>query len=119
MFYSVPPAVASVSSAAHIVGTVNTLVIAAPGVGNTIRLVGLHVKINRNSGAAIVDENISGGVQVASVCLSLAGVSAIDINIPPPGIQLGNNQALNLASVSTVAAGLSTITAYYFIDNIS
>lgn len=122
MYYSVPPSVIRVNSVAHIVGTVSTVILPAPGVGAAIRLLGGIVSISRTSGAAIVDEVLHDGLgnvpwQVNG--LSIGGCPYCTLIIPPPGFQFAPNSPVTMDSVSTVAAGVTTTVLHYVTDDVS
>jgi hypothetical protein len=106
---------------ALIAGTATAIAIPAPGATQRIRIVGVHLGINRQAGAAIVDVLITdgaGGNTVANARgLSLTGNSWIDITIPGPGIVLTLATACILSATSTAATGSAFCTVYYFIDD--
>ena len=122
MYYSVPPSYQRALSAAHIIGTINTGVLAAPGVGFAYRILGGVIGVTRTT-TGIVDEllidAVSGLVIWIAGSLSVGGMSSIPILVPPPGIQLTPNSALTLQSASTAATGATQIVIYYTTDDVS
>lgn len=122
MQYSRPPLVVQGFTIPHIDGTINTVILAAPGAGFAYRIVAIAVGINRTSAGALVEETYSSIGSAAPVwrtgALGLTGTSHVEKLVPGPGIQLPENEGLNLASQSSAAAGVTIYTVNYFIDNV-
>lgn len=122
MSYSRPPSVAGYLSAALIVGTITTVVIAAPGAGKAIRIVAINLGIARQSTGAVdfrVFEGTTGNTILRVAGFQLTGTGNNAIPIVEPGIQLTTNNSLSIDASSTVATGTGQGTVQYYIDTIS
>lgn len=118
--YASPPLTIKVNSAAHVVGTRTTTILAAPGATTAYRIVACHVYINRTSAAAIVDQFVYSGTSSMAILalsgMSIAGVPGGGFDIPEPGYQLPPNESLLCDSISSAANGLTTIFVAYYLD---
>lgn len=119
--YVTPPSVAD-AFVNLIVGTATVNVIASPGPGQAIRVVGGQLGVIRTS-TGITDLSLkdvaSGSVLARLDGASVTGTSAMQLDIPEPGIQLTANSALQLSTTSTAATGQGTATIYYYIDTVN
>jgi len=116
--YAAPPLVASASVAIPGAGTSTVTIVAAPGVGFAIRLVGCQVSISRAAGANGDLDIRSGGVAIVRGGFP-AGASPMTPPIPEPGIETNENVLLQGAVTSTAAAGTAFFLVYYFLDPLS
>lgn len=117
--YGDPPQVASASAALAVAST-NTTIVAAPGAGFTIRLVGTQLSIGRTAtGIAdlVLTDGAGGAALVDGRGLSVAGLPEVPPDIPEPGISLTENTALVCNHIATIAAGSMRAIVYYFIDS--
>ena len=99
-----------------------TVVIAAPGPNNRLRIVGVHVTLTQAVAVATqVAAFLNDGSAIAQFRASLEwnGMPSFAIPIPEPGIQLPDNTALTATNVGTAAAGQIVYVVYYFIDQVT
>lgn len=119
--YQKPPFVASASVAA-VVGTATVAVVAAPGAGLRIRLVGCQIGSNRAAGTTCDVELRDGATPIVRNYGILAGGmgAMLAAPIPEPGIPLAEDTALNFSIISSAAASsTAACIVYYYIDDIS
>ena len=115
--YNQPPLVASDPGTALAAGNVTTTLVAAPGAGFAIRVVGVNAGINRLS-TGIVDVTVN-GVPWRCLGLQLTGRSGDQWTLPEPGVQLAANTALSVTYSSSAAAGTGFAVVLYYIDSVS
>lgn len=118
-----PPLVTRIALATNpVVNTLNTnTVIAAPGVGFSLRIVGYHIYLTQNSAAgAIMRGRLFGpaGQNVGDALVQTGGNPSYGV-IPEPGIALATNGALSIDTFCTAAAQLYLTVVYYYVDFIS
>lgn len=120
MSYAFPPLVATITPALALVAT-NTNVVAAPGAGQRIRLVGGSLGANRSiTGIAeLAFTDGIGGTILGRGVFSLNSIMAVPLIIPEPGLQLSDNTPLVLNHIGTTAAGNAEATVYYYIDSVT
>jgi len=120
MAYGAPPLVANASAAIPAAGSTTVAVVAAPGVGFAIRVVGAQICVNRASGAVCdcVLNDAGGGSILRGFGLNVAGSSCVTPPVVEPGLQLTENQALNLVGTSTAGVGTFSCTVHYYIDSV-
>jgi hypothetical protein len=121
MGYQTPPSVATILPATVAVAT-DTTVIAAPGAGTALRLVGGMLYVNR-AVTGIVDAALTNGAAGAVIAalagLSVAGKPGDQIVLPEPGYQLSLNTALVLNHIASAAVGSIRLVVYYYIDTVT
>lgn len=118
MGYIRPPLTVAASAAIPGAGSTTLTILAAPGVGFAIRVVGAQISVNRAAGA-VCDCTLrdASGVAIGLANgLNVAGGSFAPIDIPEPGIQATANNAVQLVGTSTAGAGTFAALIYYYID---
>ena len=115
MSYSTPPALAS-DTTVLVVGNTTATLVAAPGPGLAIRVVGWYGYVNRLA-TGVVDISLVGVARFGG--LSVAGKPGSEHNFPEPGVQLAVNTALQVTYGSSVAVGSGYSGAFYYIDSVS
>ena len=119
--YGTIPFTARVLSAALVIGTVTTTIVAAPGFNKAIRVVGGVLSLTR-SATGIVDVILKDGGGVTFVWsvsgMSVGGTPMSALILPEPGIQLPSNTALVCDATSTTATGNAAYHILYLIDNL-
>ena len=106
-------------------GAIHTIVvhtlIAAPGAGFRIRVVALSASMADNATAFIQLFALGDGAGVTAgwTCNLSTGGNGADSNIPEPGIQLGDNKALQISSRGSVATQAVFVDIIYYIDALS
>lgn len=122
MSYLGLPTIAVQNSAALIVGTITTVVLAAPGAGLAYRIMVWAAGMPRNAGAgAAVDFQLrdsTGLVMWQMNGCSIAGVPNFHIEFPSPGIRFATNVGVSCSAISTVAGGVATYDLAYYIDTV-
>jgi hypothetical protein len=119
--YLQPPNVATVSIAA-VVGTAVAIIVAAPGVGFALRLVGCQLGLNRAAGGNVDLEIRDGATRIVmnyGVSQGAGGDLTIAPPIPEPGLQLTPNTAMNFAVISSAATGTGFVVVYYYTDGVT
>lgn len=115
MAYLIPPSVVEfqlTTNAAANTFNSNIAIIAAPGAGLALRIVGWHLMGTRgNTGNINVFVHGAGGFVVCEGAVSVGGDTGA---IPEPGITIATNTALQLDNVSNVGAQTFRIIIYYF-----
>lgn len=120
--YQKPPFISD-AQIASVAGTASVTIIAAPGAGLRIRVVGGQIGVNRAS-AGTSDVQISAvspGIMARNFGLAgaLGGTNTLSLDIPEPGITAGDNEAITLSIISSVAGLTGIGVLYYYIDDIS
>lgn len=125
MSYRTPPQVAF--AAFNTNGAINTdtttVVIAAPGAGKSLRIVGFVGWLNQNATGVvrlhIIDSLTSGifyGIVIGAVG---GGGNGFSYNFPEPGILLSTEAGLSVTHASSVATQPVRVNTYYYIDSVS
>jgi hypothetical protein len=117
--YSRPPLIVD-TSVASVAGTATATVVAAPGVGFAIRVVGFILGINRST-TGIADLVLRAATTTSfriglANGLSVGGMSNVTKQIAEPGVQLPANEALQLVDTNTAATGSAAAMVEYYID---
>ena len=120
--YAIIPSVGYLVQAIAAGTTGPTVVIAAPGVGFRLRVVGVHFTLTQAVAVATqVAAFLNDGSAIAQFRASLEwnGVPSFAVPIPEPGIQLPDNTALSATNVGTAAGGQIVYVVYYYVDEVT
>lgn len=121
--YAQPPSIIVVNSGALVAGALTTVALATPGVGFRYRIASWSWGVPRNAAAGtgidFVLLDSLGGRYWQINGYSFGGKSSEYINFPEPGLPLAPNTGLSFQAIATVAGGIVTYSASYFVDSIS
>lgn len=118
--YALPPIELTVVVQTNAVGGTNQVnaLIAAPGAGLAVRLVGYQVSREfTGTGAlqAILQDGVSGG-EILRHVWEAGRLQAQGWPIPEPGVSLPVNHGLSLSNIAGVASQFIVVTMLYFVD---
>lgn len=120
MSYSIPLSYQGVSINVTNVA-VNNAILAASGVGNRWRILGIHAHLARTAAAGNFEldfQNGVGGATIWHVNLNQPNLYRDQIILPEPGIQLDDNVTLNCNAIGTIAGPTAVrIVVYLFLDS--
>lgn len=121
--YTLPPLTVRINTGAHIVGTLTTVILAAPGAGLAYRVREVSIWVARSTAAAIVDQFLRSTTTNYPIetfaGLQVAGSPGFAIDYAYPGTQIPSNEGISLDSISTAATGLTTCLVKYYIDRLN
>lgn len=119
--YRIPPNTIFAAGPALIIGTVTQTLIAAPGVGNRLRIVGLTMRLSAGVTGNVAADAAGGtsGIPVATCGMGDGENRDSHPIIPAPGIQLADNETLIINWGANAAAGQGVAIAYYYIDTVT